>query len=327
MKIIEKEDGSKIHKKWAVCISDIHLFSIANSDKEDKHYITGLRRILSKRDVVVLNGDVFELEYCKYGREENINKSIALLNDLISEFPEKTIIYVPGNHDCRRIFWEKVEALADKNHNFIAAQHGQDIGSFKFTHGDREIRKFHPLHKKSFYPNGKQFYERPLIDDNKSDTKKKITAAIYNHLETLVFPIHNLLFLKPNIVSNKILGAYKHALDRLENIDTIITSHTHLPFNDYRVQKFGKEFSVYNTGSPRKSSKYNPLKFIIETNVDKDGNITEEKAYITEKQKERFGEKAREMMEEYKRRTWVGRIIHGAYNDDYHEHHAGSGRG
>ena len=327
MKIIEKEDGSKIHKKWAVCISDIHLFSIANSDEDDRHYVSGLRRIISKRDVIVLNGDIFELEYCKYGREENINKAVSLLKSFLDEFPDKTIIYVPGNHDCRKDFWEKVVELASGNNGLIASQHGHDIGSFKFTHGDREIRKFHPLYKKDFPPQGKSFYERPLLENGKNDSKKKITAAIYNHLESLVFPIHNLLFLKPKIVSSKIVGAYRDALDKLDKINTIITSHTHLPFNDYKVQKFGKEFSVYNTGSPRKSSGYNPLKFIIETTLDKNDNIVEEKTFITDKQKERFGKKAKEMMEKYKRLTLVGRIIHGAYNDDYHEHHAGTGRG
>lgn len=304
MKTIQKEN-SVITRYKGESISDFHLFSKDDDSLKTAYLGMQLIKSLNKNDYVVINGDGIENEYGKYGIKETANVAIEYLDIILSkpEFKHKKLVYIPGNHDCRRYFTDSLEKLAQKHDNFIYACDGYKLDGKLFVHGDRELRKNNELYG-SFYPEKTPFFKRFLINGVNSERGGMLIGLAYDILEDTVIKFHDKIFHKPSIVAKHIVNAYKDDPLRLENVDTIITGHTHVPFFGEKVDFNGRTINVHNTGTPRESSlehsglNYLPLRFVYEVEHNHEGKMLREKCSIPEKYMTRFYSKMQHLISE-----------------------------
>lgn len=91
-------------------ISDLHLFS--SRCNYERHEAT-IRRAVEASDVCVWGGDLFDFCWSRIGGGDVSRKAaIDWLEAWRAEFPEKTFVYLTGNHDAQAAFRESLEQWA-----------------------------------------------------------------------------------------------------------------------------------------------------------------------------------------------------------------------
>ena len=91
-------------------ISDLHLFS--SRCNYERHEAT-IRRAVEASDVCVWGGDLFDFCWSRIGGGDVSRKAaIDWLEAWRAEFPEKTFVYLTGNHDAQAAFRESLDQWA-----------------------------------------------------------------------------------------------------------------------------------------------------------------------------------------------------------------------
>lgn len=190
-------------------ISDTHLslpFDI------EKYHL--LKRIISKSDQVIINGDFWEGFLLTF--DEFFNSKWSKLFPLLKE---KNTVYIFGNHDKKKYSdTEKIKEFSTiQTDRYVYKKDGK---TYVFEHGDR----FMPFEKKEI---------------NIKDPKVKKQLRRSNKIEKTVVKLFGSSYQRLFKIFNIILR--KRARRELENNELFFCGHTH-------IHEINHKNKFYNTG-------------------------------------------------------------------------------
>ncbi|WP_404308627.1 metallophosphoesterase [Neorhodopirellula lusitana] len=102
-------------------VSDLHLF---NSRCDYERHEVAIRYAIEQSDVCVWGGDLFDFHWSCAGDALVSQKlAIAWLDNWRAQFPDKTFVYLMGNHDAQPSFQSALEAWAAAESRGPVAKH------------------------------------------------------------------------------------------------------------------------------------------------------------------------------------------------------------
>jgi len=243
-------------KKYFVT-SDLHLWGDQTSnydslydDPEQSELRRDVNAAMQQADVIVLNGDIFELQYTRDVKKTAAD-SIEWLKKIMQTYPEKEIHFVLGNHEALDDFIAQAKAL--QSNRFFFHDHAyQPNEKTVFFHGDEVMSG--------------AYVERPIY--NVKTAKASLVGRTLNFRgERPAMPIvewrrgaEKLVPLLSSAITN--LPEVEHP----EKIENIFIGHTHVPFIDHPCQ--GRW--VTNTGALTNHARFAAVTF----DMDMNGTIT-----------------------------------------------------
>ena len=117
-------------------LSDTHLFFGGYGKSRTRETLRALFDACDHNDVVVLNGDIFEVPFSYLGFARTTGRVMSVLEYTLRCFPQTQINYTIGNHDCDPVFVLKMKELAKKYSNFQVNENELVLGNIVSTHGD-----------------------------------------------------------------------------------------------------------------------------------------------------------------------------------------------
>jgi UDP-2,3-diacylglucosamine pyrophosphatase LpxH len=258
-------------------VSDLHMFakvihhgmsySVSRYDKEPK-LREAIDKAMDKADVIVLNGDIFEMFYTPDLKKVAAD-SVQWLKELIAKYPKKEIHFVLGNHEGVREFVDAVKEIKADNFKFherafqpnekTLFMHGDEIVAGKY--GERHIYTF----KTAWTSLMTRFFnhagEGPAMGSGFMRWYRPPEWTAKNLFKTVADPR----------ITEKTKGEVTHG-DKVENI---FIGHTHIPFVDFPVKNeaTGQQRWATNTGSATNWGSLAAVSF----DMGADGRITEPK--------------------------------------------------
>ena len=212
-------------------VSDLHMFTKWTSVEK---YMCEIRKAAADADFFVFNGDIFDFRWSTLGSAAKTAKSaIEWFNEICSDFPDCTFIYILGNHDAHKKILKPLAEFTDKQNNFIWHESFIQIGSSLFMHGDLifSIRNQSPFERKKYK------YRNPV----RSMLRKTYHRAIKMGVHNLVSKLHA----KERCARYVLQVLEKDHNHRLEGITDIYIGHTHVGFSDYKYSGY----TFHNSGS------------------------------------------------------------------------------
>lgn len=221
----------KKRKVDVLAISDLHLGSIGCKARALSLYLHSI-----EPSTVVLNGDIVNLD--QFGSRDLPDTHIAVMHQLIGLADRIPVYYVTGDEDREiskwlGIDWGNIQIVPQLSVNIAGRRTG-------FIHGD-------VLEQAMRCPN----WLRPLYNAlHSSVSKERRTAALLGRFRTNAQRTF-VEYLKANPKkASKSLEAYKAEAIRFaiaEELDTIVTGHTHHPA-DWPIAGDGSGIVYLNTG-------------------------------------------------------------------------------
>jgi len=247
LELLNKKELATRSKRGLV-ISDLHLFS---SRSNGFSLMDEIWNDLSKLDVLVLNGDIFDFRWSQLtSEEETINEALKWLQKVVEISDDIQIHYIIGNHDCIVDFTKSIKEFSNNYPHLEIHDTQLILDRLLFIHGDCT----------NWNMSGSD-----LLRFRDSWSQKKMSPRshlyLYNVMDKLGLSkgFHNCYY--PRSVTVKRVA---HHLDTIlpdwrNSIDDCYFGHTHLPFSDYSLE--GVRF--HNTGSGIRGMKFLPLHFQI----------------------------------------------------------------
>jgi len=237
-------------------VSDLHLFAHWSAAHR---YMTAVQEAAAKADFFVLNGDIFDFEWTTLPTfDVAAQAAVDWLTALAEEHPDCQFHFVLGNHDCLRLFVEKLDALAQTTPNLTWHPFCLRLGSALFLHGDLSLSTMRYDAFKT---------PRPEM----AQRVKRMRHALYRVL--VATRAHR---------GGVVLGGRKHwarllhhLIKRKERtlgagITDVYFGHTHTPFVDYRYGGL----TFHNTGSAVRGLWFNPIRLTILNAEHDDAHVT-----------------------------------------------------
>ncbi len=218
----------------SLVISDLHLFSRrSQGDELLKNYLKSCQ----EPEVLVLNGDTFDFRWSDIGDEdETLSTAEAWLNQLIGSLPNTRIHYILGNHDCLRVFRDRLESIERLNPRFHLHEYWLSLGPHFFLHGDCANWGMSPAKLE-------RYRESWSTDRPKGELSKKLYRLVDTSGIGAVF--HHLYFRRKATVSRILRYLKRAAPEELELAEHIYFGHSHVPFHNHSQDNF----TFHNTGS------------------------------------------------------------------------------
>jgi UDP-2,3-diacylglucosamine pyrophosphatase LpxH len=219
-------------KKQLLVISDLHLLSERSIFTLN---LQPLYNIISNKNILVLNGDIFDLKWSII-KKEKVSEYINAFFKKCSELADE-VYFIYGNHESYTEQKILIENAVKNLDNVKTYEHYFIFNEHFFTHSDLEIGK---KPARSFKP--------------KMHYKNKTISKIYGFI--IFLRIGNLVakFFTANYCAPKLHSHNKSIIEQ-NNIKNVYFGHTHLPFNNYIYN----EITFSNTGSAVKYMGFNPI--------------------------------------------------------------------
>ncbi len=227
-------------------VSDLHMFA---GRTRAEYVLPHLHGALSECDLLVLNGDIFDLRWTTLSSvPATIKEAVAWLEDLTLQFPHCRIHYVQGNHDCSQSFSAALDTLVTRAPGFSWHADCFYLENAAFLHGDCVHRKVSAR--------GLSAYRKPWKDVRK---RGRAANACYRALmRSGIVEAAPRLYFRPERMARRIMSY----LDRNDHaaasaVEHVFVGHTHVPFHDFSYG--GRRF--HNTGCALFRHRFNLIRF------------------------------------------------------------------
>jgi UDP-2,3-diacylglucosamine hydrolase len=203
-------------------ISDLHLFTDRSSAAEIS---ASMQDQLADAEFLVLNGDIFDFEWTHFNSiEQTVEKAVAWLYYLAEQHPRCCIYYILGNHDELESFVQKVREIMLRLPNLHLFTSHLVLGNNLFFHGDLPLSRKNPWKRTPVKQlSRKQTFWHLCYD-----------CAVKCRLHKVVYALFS-----PSYCAKRIANIFReYPRDFLSTIDHIYFGHTHLPFENFRHDRF-----------------------------------------------------------------------------------------
>lgn len=269
--LVRSDSGSPDRKHTVAFISDLHLLS---SRSNYAHHEAAVRRAVEAAEVCVWGGDLFDFCWsCEGDGPRSRRIAIEWLEQWRVEFPEKTFVYLTGNHDAQPEFREALaewaggphtHPLADNANRELAirpqAVHvGLDairLGDCLMVHGDViEVGGSDTdglLRYRSRWQHERSGIHRPPLIRNGlynaavSARLHLATAGVAHRRKSVCMRLLHWIRSQPDWVG--------------EGVQRIVFGHTHRRLNGIRIA----DYEFYNTGAAVKHVPFHPVVLDVE---------------------------------------------------------------
>jgi hypothetical protein len=220
-------------------VSDAHLFSGGFSEGVTLRTLNRLANILRNHDLVVLNGDTFELPFSEIGFSKTVARAISALQVMLEAFPEKEINYTIGNHDGDPVFVYLLHQMAQHYPNFRVTEKHLLLEDTLSSHGD--LMHENQVQRDTEFPDQRSF----------GNIISEIQVKLLDWTEARDAKIFAPHAWSPRV--DTYLETYDNDFHR--EAATILTGHTHAPFGEFVYGK--KRYS--NTGALFDDNTFYPI--------------------------------------------------------------------
>lgn len=287
------EKSEEQHLKKCVVLSDCHFFLDGLAGNRHQQMKDRILELLQENDVMILNGDIFEMDFAKKNTAEKTDEAYARTRQqslaLIREFASVThadgtkpeIVYLLGNHDDRRKWYRDVLTLATPlilgyAPDEVADAVDRDIELEAEDYQKIEARKaplanFHVVQNDyvlgdalfvhgDLHTRGKDVIHRPLRKEASYFAEN--FRGVYKHLHKLV-SVNDHLFNGPQ-KSTRQVAKMAAKNEQLEGIRHVFFGHTHE--RCMNVEREGRFY--HNTGAfyaQDAERAFSALSFIFDT--------------------------------------------------------------
>jgi 3',5'-cyclic AMP phosphodiesterase CpdA len=250
-------------KKRVAVVSDLHLFGRTTHCSCDVQ--EDLNRAFDSADLIVLNGDIFDITFPILTTEHSMKAAIDWIRKLLERHQRKDIHFVLGNHEAVQPF---IHTMLELEH-WYAQQNGRPRFHFHehfyqpnaktlFLHGDEHVGRKHQK-RHNYRPRAAQATWGEQILNKNGEGLAQYLVDKWHHPDRMGRKLLKSI--------EEMLDASGHDRDQLENV---FMGHTHFPFIDRWMKKRRRGYWVTNTGSTT-----NPLRFTGCTfDMASDGSIT-----------------------------------------------------
>lgn len=223
----------------ATYLSDAHLFAGGLQDKTTFACLARLQMAMENSQLVVLNGDIFELPFSRLGFSRTVARAVSTLDYLLTAYPKVEMNYVVGNHDGDPVFVSELQKLAKRHHNFQVSEKYLLLEGKIASHGDL-MAKDQIMRETEFKP---QFSWKRFISEVQLEGQQ--------FLKTLDYDKYN-----PKDWSGRVnTHLEKHWPGIYGSVNEVITGHTHVPYEEYEHN--GKKYT--NSGTTFDRDTYRPV--------------------------------------------------------------------
>jgi len=131
--LIERYDATVTPKRLTF-ISDLHLFSSrCNAGRHQEQ----IEHAVEWSDLCVWGGDMFDFRWSRLEDEAaTVDRAIAWLNRWQERFPDKTFVYLDGNHDAHEVFSDSLRDWAAEQDRFRCGLDALRVQDVLLIHGD-----------------------------------------------------------------------------------------------------------------------------------------------------------------------------------------------
>ncbi|HEX5221717.1 MAG TPA: metallophosphoesterase [Verrucomicrobiae bacterium] len=232
--------------RTGIVLSDLHLF--ARRSRGDTRF-ENVRRLLSKADLLVLNGDIFDFRWSTIGNQsKTLSAALDWLNTLAGNLPACQIHFIVGNHDCTASFKGGLTDLARALPSFQWHEHLLQLGPLLFVHGDCAHRRM-----------DKDGLLRLRTSWERDWRWTPAMAVAYEYVDRLGITkrVHEFHFPRQKTVERLVFYLDSSCPGWRKTTRDCYFGHTHLPFANHEHD--GIRF--HNTGSAIHNLEFNPLCF------------------------------------------------------------------
>lgn len=229
-------------------VSDLHLFSRRSWGSLALY---DLYTRLPGVDVLVLNGDIFDLRWSQLStNRDTVREAKSWLEGIMRFHPHCRVEYVLGNHDCHPHFVDALADLEDRWGAFSWHEHSVSLGKNFFLHGDCANRRM-----------SQEGFDRYRRRWSRRRKKGRTMAAGYGMLDkTGIIPAFHQVYFPPEKSVKRIWHHLSKVVPQdLSGIGNVYFGHTHLPFANFPYR--GVRF--HNTGSAVRGCELNFLPFRV----------------------------------------------------------------
>ena len=229
-----------------IVLSDLHLFA------RRSHGIArfeNIRELLSKADLLVLNGDIFDFRWSTIGaQDKTLSAALDWLRTLSGNLPRCQIHFIIGNHDCTTSFKAGLSELNQALPRFQWHEHLLQLGPLLFVHGDCAHRRMDSDDLLRFRKNWERDWRwNPAM------------ALAYECVDRLGITkrVHQFHFPRQKTIERLTFYLDSCRPGWRETTRDCYFGHTHLPFANHEHD--GIRF--HNTGSAIHNLDFNPICF------------------------------------------------------------------
>lgn len=227
-------------------ISDLHLFSPRSRAEE---LFATVCDQLKSANTLVLNGDIFDFRWSTLPDTETTTAAaLSWLKNLVDRYPNLTIHYLLGNHDCVTGFTQELFKLAESCPSLRCHEFFLQIGNSIFLHGDCANRRMDANELRRFRDSWSQ--HSPCGQFRKKLYEFADAAGVSKKFHDWWFPQHDTVC-RVAYHLDGILPDWRNQFDHC------YFGHTHLPFRNHNHE--GVMF--HNTGSAIRNMGFQPLGF------------------------------------------------------------------
>ena len=228
-----------MHK--GIVVSDLHLFASRSAGESN---FAELSAHLREVDVLVLNGDIFDFRWANFPHSVSIPKALDWLKNLKDDFPEVTLHFIPGNHDCLPAFVSEVDDMP----GIELHEHHLLLGKNLFLHGDAATARMD-------HAGFRKFRSGWEIDSPRG----RLSAGLYHAADHLRLTdlTHGLWFGGMRAIRRLIWHLDQVRPGWKDEVEECFFGHTHLPLSG--IEEEGVRF--HNTGSGIRGASFVPIRF------------------------------------------------------------------
>lgn len=220
-------------------ISDAHLFSGGFSEEVTVRTLDRMANIFRNAELIVLNGDTFELPFSEEGFSKTVARAISALHVILATFPDKEVNYTIGNHDGDPVFVYMLHQLEKTYPNFRVTEKHLLLEDKLSSHGD--LMHQNQMERDTEFPNQMSF----------GNIISEIQVRLLDWTEARdarIFAPHEW---SPRV--DDYLNLYDNDIYRQAAV--VLTGHTHAPYGEFVYGK--KHYS--NTGALFDDNTFYPI--------------------------------------------------------------------
>jgi len=228
-------------------VSDLHMFS---HHSRPERYLSRIQDLVSKGEVFVLNGDIFDFKWSEHGVfSRSVLAAEQFIESLLDTNKNCQIHVVLGNHDAVPPYIRALRDLAGKYENLHWHEFACVIGDRLFLHGD-------VIHAGS-NNEAVRAYRGKLQRPARGHRFQRLAhSALHgSHVFWMAFRL-----LPKRVLAQRILAYLKNE-KLLEGRDVrhIYFGHTHSDFEDFSF----RNFTFHNCGSATRGARLRIVEFPI----------------------------------------------------------------
>ncbi len=225
-------------------ISDLHLFSSRSNAGEHREMI---RRAIERSDLCVWGGDLFDFRWSRVGNEQaTIDHALEWLQQWHDEFPEKSFVFLDGNHDAHAEFSNQLNDWANQHRRFQCGLNCIRVRDTLLLHGD--------VIEGGGTPDAFADYRDRWSD---KPTASNMASGVYDlAIATRVHRAAAIAVHRRRATCLRLMRwMHRQPAESVEGVQRIVFGHTHRKISGYRVQ--GIEF--HNGGAAIRHVPFAPV--------------------------------------------------------------------